>query len=90
MSLKTQRVSKFPFSKLDVDQRRGNFREVQLPYTAEEAMAQGREAAQRIHEYLMLVGTAHISLYDYYFTRRTTGRYYRKMMDGKEEALPPP
>ena len=53
------------------------------------AMAKGREAAQRTHEYLMTVGTEHISMYDYYFTRRTTGRYYRNMMDGKEEAFPP-
>ena len=53
------------------------------------AMAKGREAAQRIHEYLMTVGTEHVSLYDYYFTRRTSGRYYRDMLDGKEEVLPP-
>lgn len=53
------------------------------------AMAKGREAAQRIHEYLTKAGTGHISLYDYYFTRRTSGRYYREMMDGKEETLPP-
>ena len=53
------------------------------------AMAKGREAAQRIHEYLMTVGTEHISLYDYYFTRRTSGRYYRAMLDGKEDVLPP-
>jgi glutamate synthase (NADPH) small chain len=53
------------------------------------AMAQGREAAQRIHEYLMRIGTEHISLYEYYFTRRTSGRYYRGMLDGKEESLPP-
>ncbi len=53
------------------------------------AMAKGREAAQAIHEYLMKVGTEHVSLYDYYFTRRTSGRYYRDMMDGKEETLPP-
>jgi NADPH-dependent glutamate synthase beta subunit-like oxidoreductase len=53
------------------------------------AMAQGREAAQHIHEYLMKVGTEHISLYDYYFTRRTSGRYYTGMLDGTEETLPP-
>ncbi len=53
------------------------------------AMAKGREAAQRIHEYITKAGDQHISLYDYYFTRRTTGRYYRQMLDGKEEALPP-
>jgi glutamate synthase (NADPH/NADH) small chain len=53
------------------------------------AMAQGREAAQHIHEYLMKVGTQHISLYEYYFTRRTSGRYYTGMLDGREETLPP-
>jgi len=53
------------------------------------AMAQGREAAQRIHEYLLKIGKEHISLYDYYFTRRTSGRYYTGMLDGKEETLPP-
>jgi len=53
------------------------------------AMAKGREAAQRIHEYLTTVGTEHVSLYDYYFTRRTSGHYYRDMLDGREEALPP-
>ena len=54
------------------------------------AMAKGREAAQRIHEYLMSAGDEHVSLYDYYFTRRTSGRYYREMLDGKEEHYPPP
>lgn len=53
------------------------------------AMSKGREAAQRLHEYLMGLDTVHESLYDHYFTRRTTGRYYREMMDGKEETLPP-
>ncbi len=53
------------------------------------AMGKGREAAQRIHEYLLGGEPKHISLYDYYFTRRTTGTYYRDMMDGKEEMLPP-
>ncbi len=54
------------------------------------AMAGGREAAQRVHEYLMLLDNQHRSLYDYYFTRRTSGLYYRDMLDGKEENLPPP
>jgi glutamate synthase (NADPH/NADH) small chain len=53
------------------------------------AMARGREAAQRVHEYLMAASKRHVSLYDFYYTRRTTGRYYREMMDGKEETLPP-
>ncbi|MDG6899360.1 MAG: FAD-dependent oxidoreductase [Nitrososphaerota archaeon] len=54
-----------------------------------EAMAKGRDAGQRIHEYLLGLETRHVSLYDCYFTRRTTGWYYRKMMDGKDEAPPP-
>jgi len=53
------------------------------------AMSKGREAAQRLHEYVMGLDSAHVSLYDHYFTRRTTGRYYREMMDGSEETLPP-
>jgi glutamate synthase (NADPH/NADH) small chain len=53
------------------------------------AMGKGREAAQRLHEYLMGTESKHTSLYDYYFTRRTTGIYYRDMLDGKEERLPP-
>jgi glutamate synthase (NADPH/NADH) small chain len=53
------------------------------------AMAQGREAAQRINEYLMKIGKEHVSLYEYYFTRRTSGRYYTRMLDGREEVLPP-
>jgi glutamate synthase (NADPH/NADH) small chain len=54
------------------------------------AMAKGREAAQGLHEYLIGLQTRHVSLYDYYFTRRTSGRYYRDMLDGKEERVPPP
>ena len=38
MSLKAERTSRFPFPKLDPAQREGNFEEVQIPYTAEEAM----------------------------------------------------
>ena len=53
------------------------------------AMGSGREAAQHAHEYLLGIGSRHVSLYDYYFTRRTSGRYYREMLDGKEEVLPP-
>jgi glutamate synthase (NADPH) small chain len=53
------------------------------------AMARGREAAQRIHEYLVGLDSRHVSLYDFYYTRRTSGRYYRDMLDGKDEAAPP-
>ena len=54
------------------------------------AMGSGREAAQHAHEYLMTTDTQHRSLYDYYFTRRTSGLFYREMLDGKEEHYPPP
>jgi len=40
VSLETERTSKFPFPKRDADARKGNFEEVQLPYTMEEAMAE--------------------------------------------------
>ncbi|MGP8124521.1 MAG: FAD-dependent oxidoreductase [Nitrososphaerales archaeon] len=53
------------------------------------AMAKGRDAAQRVHEYLMTLEQKHVSLYDYYYTRRTSRRYYMKMIDGNEETLPP-
>jgi len=54
------------------------------------AMSSGRDAAQHAHEYLMTLDSQHRSLYDYYFTRRTSGNYYREMLDGKEEYYPPP
>jgi len=54
------------------------------------AMGSGREAAQHAHEYLMFLGSQHSSLYDYYFTRRTSGLFYREMLDGNEERYPPP
>ncbi len=53
------------------------------------AMAMGRDAAQRVHEYLLGLDSEHRSLYDYYFTRRATDDYYREMLDGREETLPP-
>jgi len=53
------------------------------------AMAKGREAAQRVHEYLMTLEKKHVSFYDYYYTRRTSPRYYMKMLDGTEETSPP-
>jgi glutamate synthase (NADPH/NADH) small chain len=54
------------------------------------AMGSGREAAQHAHEYLMMLDSQHRSLYDYYFTRRTSGLFYREMLDGREEHYPPP
>ena len=53
-------------------------------------MAAGRNAAQRVHEYLMMLDMQHKSLYDYYGAERTSGRYYREMLDGNEELYPPP
>lgn len=53
------------------------------------AMGQGREAAQRVHEYLMGLEDSHISLYDYYYTRKASEDYYREMLDGKKEQVPP-
>jgi len=54
------------------------------------AMGSGRDAAQHAHEYIMMPDSRNRSLYDYYFTRRTSGSYYREMLDGKEEYYPPP
>lgn len=52
------------------------------------AMAGGREAAQRVYEYIMKRDPEHVSLYDYYYTRQTSGRCHRDMLAGKEETLP--
>ncbi len=50
------------------------------------AMGSGREAAQRVHEYLMNIEDQHISLYETYFVRRS----YEMMQADLEGALPPP
>lgn len=47
------------------------------------AMGQGREAALRVHEFLMGTEKDHISLYEKYYTDRTTSSYYQKMLSGK-------
>jgi glutamate synthase (NADPH/NADH) small chain len=50
------------------------------------AMGSGRNAAQRIHEYLLgLDDSQHVSLYERYFSDRS----FEKMMSGKEEGPPP-
>jgi glutamate synthase (NADPH) small chain len=55
------------------------------------AMASGRDAAQRIHEYLMSLEGRHVSLYNHYYSRRASGSYYYdQMLAGKEDVLPPP
>ena len=53
------------------------------------AMGHGREAAQRIHEYLMGLEDRHVSLYEKYYGRRTTEDAYQRMLAGKSEDLPP-
>jgi glutamate synthase (NADPH/NADH) small chain len=54
------------------------------------AMGSGRNAAQRVHEYLMGIDDSeHVSLYEQYYVQRS----YEALMAGKEEEkgyLPPP
>jgi glutamate synthase (NADPH) small chain len=54
------------------------------------AMSQGREAAQRIHEYLMMKETEHVSLFDTYFGIRATKEFYERMLISTDERLLPP
>lgn len=50
------------------------------------AMSSGRNAAQRIHEYLTgLDESQHVSLYERYFSERS----FEKLMSGEEEGPPP-
>lgn len=50
------------------------------------AMASGRNAAQRIHEYLTGIDESkHVSLYERYFSERS----FEKLMEGQEEGQPP-
>jgi len=53
------------------------------------AMGQGRQAAQCVHEYLLNSEGKCVSLYDYYYRRRTFKSFYQDMLAGKEDALPP-
>ena len=53
------------------------------------AMGHGREAAQRVHEYLMRIEDRHVSLYEKYYARRATEESYQNMLMGREEELPP-
>ena len=53
------------------------------------AMGHGREAAQRVHEYLMGTDDRHVSLYERYYVERTSEEGYQEMLAGKEEELPP-
>ena len=50
------------------------------------AMGSGREAAQRLHEYLMNLEQNHMSFYERYYTQN----YYDRMLeDGADTELPP-
>jgi glutamate synthase (NADPH/NADH) small chain len=50
------------------------------------AMEKGREAAQRVHEYLMDLEANHVSFYEKYYTRIS----YDRMLEGKNEVSSPP
>jgi glutamate synthase (NADPH) small chain len=53
------------------------------------AMGHGREAAERVHEYLMGLEDKHVSLYEQYYSKRATEDSYQDMLSGREEELPP-
>jgi glutamate synthase (NADPH/NADH) small chain len=53
------------------------------------AMGHGREAAQRVHEFLSGLEDRHVSLYEQYYTKRTTEDAYQDMLSGREEETPP-
>lgn len=53
------------------------------------AMGHGREAAQRVHEYLMKLEEKHVSLYETYYSQKLTERSYQDMLFDREEKLPP-
>jgi glutamate synthase (NADPH) small chain len=50
------------------------------------AMGSGRNAAQRVHEYLMNLEDQHESLYEHYFSERS----FEQMIRGDDIGLPPP
>lgn len=50
------------------------------------AMGSGREAAQRVHEFLMNLEQEHISLYERYFVQRS----FEMLQADREGGLPPP
>jgi glutamate synthase (NADPH) small chain len=54
------------------------------------AMGHGREAAQRVHEYLMGLESKHVSLYETYYSQKLTERSYQDMLQDQEKRLPPP
>ncbi len=50
------------------------------------AMGSGREAAQRVHEYLMNLEQNHMSFYERYYTQN----YYDRMLEGGADTGSPP
>lgn len=50
------------------------------------AMETGREAAQRVHEYLMDLEDQYISFYEKYYKQNL----YDRMLEGKVDTGPPP
>jgi len=50
------------------------------------AMGSGREAAQRVHEYLMQMEDQHVSFYERYYVERS----YEKTIQGEADIEPPP
>jgi glutamate synthase (NADPH/NADH) small chain len=54
------------------------------------AMGHGREAAQRVHEYLMKLDEKHVSLYEMYYSQKLTENSYQDMLFDREKKLPPP
>ena len=53
------------------------------------AMGHGREAAQRVNEYLKGIEDKHVSLYEAYYIKRTTEESYQDMLMGRAEERPP-
>ena len=50
------------------------------------SMGSGRDAAQRVHEFLMQIEDKHLSLYERYFVQRS----FEQMQSNQEGGLPPP
>lgn len=50
------------------------------------SMGSGRDAAQRVHEFLMQIEDKHLSLYERYFIQRS----FEQMQSNQEGGLPPP
>jgi glutamate synthase (NADPH/NADH) small chain len=53
------------------------------------ALKSGRDAAQRVHEFLARIENEHVSLYEKYFSRRVYKKLFSQQDLGKDQ-LPPP